>query len=130
MLTPLFPSYASYYKKVVNPKAPHDQILLDYTVPFFPLPCGPKQKHVQIGLLRVTDETFLKGHYDACMGNEQNTIFPCHAGGIINTVERKEVDEVGEIDMDEMEPMWAKATERGLHNVDLSTLLGASTKDL
>lgn len=107
-------------------------MLLDYTVPFFTLPCGPKQKHVQIGLLRVTDDSFLKGHYDACMGNEQNTIFPCHAGGIINTVEQKEEDEVGEINLDEIEPMWAKATARGLKNVDLSmiSISAVNKKDL
>ena len=116
---------------MVHPKAPHDQIYLDYTVPFFPLPCGPKQRHVQIGLLRVTDESFLKGHYDACMGNDQNTIFPCHAGGIINTVEQKEEDEVGDIILEEMEPMWAKATRRGLKNVDLGSIFAfTSKKDL
>ena len=118
-------NYASFYKSVISPKSQHDQIYLDYTVPFFPLPCGPKQKHIQIGLLRVTDDSFLRGHYDACMGNDQNTIFPCHAGGIINCVDKKETDEVGEIDLDEMEPMWAKATKRGLLNVDLNYLFSS-----
>lgn len=88
------------------------QYLLDYTVPFLPLPTlnssvsgsttnssvsGSKLsvKHIQIGVLQVTNDEFLRGYYDICMGTAQNQIYPCHAGCILNMLVNRETDETG-----------------------------------
>lgn len=100
-----------------------DIVLLDYTVPFLPLGAhkiiSKRVHHIQIGVLKVTNNDFLRGYYDVCMGLPQGQIYPCHAGCIINTVQQKESNEVGEIDVTEMDRMWAEANKAGLYNRDL-----------
>jgi len=95
------------------------QYLLDYTVPFIPLQGASNVHHVQIGVLKVTNNAFLRGYYDICMGTEQNHIYPCHAGCILNMVSKRETDETGEIDLDSIAPLWAKANEKGLFNREI-----------
>ena len=98
--------------------------LLDYTVPFLPLKLKGKEcyEHIQIGLLKVTNNAFLKGHFDVCMGTEENHIYPCHAGCILNMLDKRETDEVGDINLAEMDSLWAKANENGLINRTISLI--------
>jgi len=94
------------------------KFILDYTVPFIPIRVrGQSQlQHIQIGLLESTSKTFLKGHFDICMSHDQNHIYPCHAGCIINMVEKRETDETGPVDPLEMRQIWDKAVGYGLRN--------------
>jgi hypothetical protein len=68
---------SSVYKSVLKMKEgcadlPQQRYLLDYTVPFLPLKVQKgRVHHVQIGVLKVTDQTFLKGYYDICFGIPQ-----------------------------------------------------------
>jgi sterol desaturase/sphingolipid hydroxylase (fatty acid hydroxylase superfamily) len=102
--------------------------LLDYSVPFMPL--HPLKKtwgveHVQIGVLKVENKALLRGYYDICMGFEQDHIYPCHAGCILNMLNNREFDETGDINVEDIEPMWALAQSCGLANKDLK--FGSST---
>lgn len=94
------------------------RFILDYTVPFIPI--DTKQfseiQHIPIGLLQVTSKAFLRGHFDICMSHDQNHIYPCHAGCIINANEGRETDETGDINVVEMEQMWRKALNYGFQN--------------
>jgi len=116
---------ASVYQKVLGNVTTKNIVLLDYTVPFLPLgPTGTRSiskcvHHIQIGVLKVTNNDFLRGYYDVCMGLPQGQIYPCHAGCIINTVLRRETNEVGEIDVTEMDKIWHEANKAGLYNRDL-----------
>merc|ERR1712127_944921 len=94
------------------------RFVLDYTVPFIPIDVKmfPEIKHIPIGLLRVNSNAFLRGHFDVCMSHDQDHIYPCHTGCIINSYEQRESDEVGDIDLDEMEAMWKKALNYGFQN--------------
>ena len=96
--------------------------MLDYTVPAMTIKALPKQtQHIRIGLLRTTEanNAFLKGHYDLCMSHPENHIVPCHMGCILNTVRRRKTDEVGPIDLDDVETLWNMGTERGFRNIDI-----------
>jgi len=94
------------------------RFILDYTVPFIPIDTKlfPEMQHIPIGLLQVTSKAFLRGHYDICMSHDQNHIYPCHAGCIINASEGRETNETGDISLDEMEIMWKKALNYGFQN--------------
>ena len=112
---------ANMYKNVLENVQQKHQYLLDYTVPFIPLPWKSRNPngrahHIQIGVLRSTDKDFLRGYYDVCMGTDQNHIYPCHAGCLINMIEKREDDEIGEIQIDRMDTMWSKAKKFGLEN--------------
>ena len=103
------PLSSSLYKQAMkarrlNPECEKEtQYLLDYTVPFLPLPTLSHNsveaklsvKHIQIGVLKVTNDDFLRGYYDICMGTAQNQIYPCHAGCIMNMLVNRETDETG-----------------------------------
>jgi len=91
------------------------ELILDYTVPFIELKL-PNIRHQQIGLLQVNSKKFLRGHFDICMSHDENHIYPCHAGCIINAAEGKEFDEVGDINIIEMDNIWKKALNYGLQN--------------
>jgi hypothetical protein len=56
------------------------------------------------------------------MGTAQNHIYPCHAGCIINMVDKLERDETGEINVEDVVPLWNKALAHGLVNKDLSDI--------
>lgn len=96
------------------------RFILDYTVPFIPIKTKTfgytEIQHIPIGLLQVTSKAFLRGHFDICMSHDQNHIYPCHAGCIINASEGRETDETGDIDVLEMERMWTKALNYGFQN--------------
>lgn len=69
----------SIYRKALANAAPLEggmQYLLDYTVPFFQLVekgsvAAAKVRHTQIAVLKVTNQKFLKGYFDVCMGTSQ-----------------------------------------------------------
>lgn len=109
----------SCYKDVLKKTSDKHQVLLDYTVPFMPLRGGPNQHHIQIGVLKATNDSFLRGHFDVCMGTDQNHIYPCHAGCIINMVEKREEDETGDIDLVQVNRLWKKALGYGLVNKEI-----------
>jgi len=91
-----------------------------------PLLLGEGFNHVQIGVLTVNKkdgkDRLLKGHFDVCMGTDENQIYPCHAGCILNMMEKRESDETGDINVDEMERMWDIATSKGLANRAISLI--------
>ena len=95
------------------------RFLLDYTVPFMPISVTENVKHIQIGVLTSTNSKFLQGPFDFCFGLTENQIYPCHAGCIVNLMEKRESDETGEIDVTEIVPLWNKATKYGLRNKDI-----------
>jgi len=99
------------------------RLILDYTVPYMPIDLsGHKNiQHHQIAVLETspTTDSFLRGHYDVGFGLEQNQIYPCHAGCILNTVFRRESDEVGEVCVDEMMKLWKQGEAMGLRNKPL-----------
>lgn len=109
--------------------------LLDYTVPFLPLDLdlgegGRKIHHIQIAVLAVGSkenpkksiaackgsEPVLRGHFDVCMGHNENEIYPCHTGCILNMLEGREDHEVGDIDVKEVTRLWRVAEDLGLTN--------------
>ena len=53
------------------------------------------------------------------MGTGQGEIFPCHAGCIMNAVGGRSTHEVGDIDLEEMEPLLEKARVLGLENKEI-----------
>jgi saccharopine dehydrogenase-like NADP-dependent oxidoreductase len=105
------------YRKVLKNRGPlENRYMLDYTVPFMPLKTHKGVHHVQIGVLKVTNDSFLKGYYETGFGIGQGHIYPCHAGCILNLMMKRETDETGEINLDEIEPMWKEAKAYGLVN--------------
>ena len=96
------------------------RLILDYTVPFTPIDLnGFKNiEHHQIAVLDTSPQTspFLKGHFDVGFGLEQNQIYPCHAGCILNTLYERDTDEVGQICVNDMMTMWRLGREQGLKN--------------
>jgi hypothetical protein len=92
-------------------------------VPFTPIDLtGFKNiEHHQIAVLETSPNSsnFLKGHFDIGFGLEQDQIYPCHAGCIINTLYERDTDEVGEICVKDMMTMWKRGLELGLRNKKL-----------
>jgi len=48
------------------------------------------------------------------MSYDENHIYSCHIGCILNMYYKRETDEVGDIDIEEMSKMWKKANSHGL----------------
>jgi len=94
------------------------KFILDYTVPFNPINFKSHSgiQHIPIGILQLTTKGFLKGSFDICMNHDENHIYPCHAGCIINSVVGRENDEVGEVDLNDMEEQWKRALHFGFQN--------------
>ena len=108
---------SSIYEKAFKGYSGSDsKYLLDYTVPFMRLNLNHKLKHIQIGVLKTTNSQFLQGPFDFCFGLEENHIYPCHAGCIINLMEKREDDETGSINLTDIVPIWKKANKYGLQN--------------
>merc|ERR1712071_522611 len=93
------------------------RIILDYTVPYIPIDLTGFHniEHHQIAVLETSSD-FLKGHFDIGFGLEQDQIYPCHAGCIINTVYERDTDEVGEVCVKDMMTMWKRGLKLGLRN--------------
>lgn len=127
----------SLFEKVFQ-KVTRPMYLLDYCVPFHcmttetpisstpengkyaKLPMGSQLvRHIQIGVMKVTNDSFLKGYYDVCMGVDQSYIYPCHMGCILNTAAQKETNEVGDIDLAAMDEMWERAKKQGIINKEI-----------
>jgi len=110
--------YAKAFKG--SSKSCATRFILDYTVPFIPIDVKDCTwiQHIQIGLLQMTDspKAFLKGPFDTCMSLDQNHIYPCHAGCLLNLTDHRETDEVGEINLDDIDIYWKKAVSYGLAN--------------
>lgn len=97
------------------------RFLLDYTVPFLPLGLGKDIHHIQIGVLSVgprpnSAAPVLRGHFDVCFGIDENQIYPCHMGCIVNMLMKKESNETGDIDVEEVTRLWKVASSLGLKN--------------
>jgi len=93
--------------------------ILDYTVPCIPINLKKELdiQHIPIGILKATPSNkFLQGSFDVCMSHDENHIYPCHTGCILNMYYKKETDEIGEVDIEEMDKMWKKAESHGLRN--------------
>uniref|UniRef100_A0A7S1YZ85 Fatty acid hydroxylase domain-containing protein n=1 Tax=Trieres chinensis TaxID=1514140 RepID=A0A7S1YZ85_TRICV len=111
-----------FYNKAFSGSAPcRTRYILDYTVPFIPITAAQKHRdpiqHIHIGLLRTNpNNTFLKGPFDVCMSHDQNHIYPCHFGCLMNAVAKRETNETGEVDQDDMDKMWKRAVSYGFEN--------------
>eukprot|EP00978_Attheya_sp_CCMP212_P001933 scaffold4014_cov38-Attheya_sp.AAC.1 len=97
------------------------RFLLDNTVPFMPLQLGKDIQHIQVGVLQVgakEDSTrpVLGGHFNLCFGFDEGLIYPCHAGCILNMLEKRETDETGDADVSEVLRLWKVARSVGLQN--------------
>ena len=115
---------AKMYAKALLPHGDvKTRFILDYTVPALPITCLKKRpehiQHIRVGLLRCTSGNFLRGHYDFCMSHDENHIVPCHFGCLINTMEGRETDEVGDIDQSQVERMWKLTLARGFENISI-----------
>jgi sterol desaturase/sphingolipid hydroxylase (fatty acid hydroxylase superfamily) len=110
-----------YSKALLGPGPLKTKFILDYTVPALPIECLSKRpeniQHIRVGLLQCKSGNFLRGHYDYCMSHDENHIVPCHFGCLINTVEGRETDEVGDIDQKNVERMWKLSLARGFDNI-------------
>lgn len=115
-------SPAMYKKALQKLDSVQTQYILDYTVPTLPIQAVEDRpeniQHIRVGLLKTfPNNPFLKGTYDTCMGHDENHIVPCHFGCLLNTVEGKETNEVGEVDQKEALRLWTLATARGFQNI-------------
>jgi hypothetical protein len=54
------------------------------------------------------------------MGHGENHIVPCHFGCLLNTINQRETDEVGEVDQNDVERLWKMTLARGFNNVPVS----------
>lgn len=112
----------------------HCRFIMDYTVPFIDIDLKkygvPEIQHIPIGLLQVNSKSFLRGHFDVCMSHDQDHIYPCHAGCIMNAHEERETDEVGDVIPVEVEKMWQRALNYGFQNriIDYRTLSNSEHK--
>jgi hypothetical protein len=113
---------ATYSKAFEEATVCKTRFILDYTVPAFPIAALTKRpeniQHIRIGLLKTyPNNPFLKGNYDVCMSHDENCIVPCHFGCLLNTIQVRETDEVGEIDQRDVEKVWQIAVARGFQNI-------------
>ena len=117
---------AEMYRKAFKGRdSVQTRFILDYTVPALPIVALQKRpeniQHIRIGLLKTRPtNVFLKGHYDLCMSHDENHIVPCHFGCLLNTVEGRETDEVGEIDQENVERLWKMTIARGFENISIN----------
>lgn len=117
-------SGAWYTKAFAGKKNVKTRYVLDYTVPALQIEAMQKRpediQHIRVGLLKTTpNNPFLKGHYDFCMSHDENHIVPCHFGCLLNTINQRETNEVGDIDLDSVEKMWQMTIARGFSNIDI-----------
>ena len=111
-----------YQKALRGLDSVQTRYILDYTVPTLPIYAVEQRaeniQHIRVGLLKTfPNNPFLKGTYDTCMGHDENHIVPCHFGCLLNTLEGRETNEVGEIDQKEALRLWKLATARGFKNI-------------
>jgi sterol desaturase/sphingolipid hydroxylase (fatty acid hydroxylase superfamily) len=100
------------------------RFVLDYTVPALEIVALSQRleriQHIRVGLLKTrANNPFLKGHYDLCMSHDENHIVPCHFGCLLNMINKRETNEVGDIDEADVEKMWQMTLARGFHNIDI-----------
>ena len=114
-----------WYHKALN-KATNitTRYVLDYTVPALPIQAILQRpepiQHIRVGLLKTyPNNPFLKGHYDLCMSHDDNHIVPCHFGCLLNTINHRETNEIGDIDLSIVEDMWKMTLSRGFRNIDI-----------
>jgi sterol desaturase/sphingolipid hydroxylase (fatty acid hydroxylase superfamily) len=118
-------SNAMYEKALRTVDQVQTRFMLDYTVPVLPIPALESRgvgmiRHIRIGLLQTRpNNAFLKGHYDWCMSHGENQIVPCHFGCLLNTVNGRETNEVGEINPLQVEQLWKQANARGFYNIPI-----------
>jgi hypothetical protein len=82
---------------------------MDYMVPALPIdPLGKRTiPHVCIGLLRTKPgNPFLQDHYDLCLSHDESHIVLCHFGCLLHMISGRKTNEVGNIDLDAVEPLW------------------------
>jgi len=112
------------YNKALKPTGndAKTRLILDYTVPFIPIDLTHRReiRHIQIGILATSRNTLIEGHYDICMSHDQDHIYPCHMGCILNMVEQRETNETGDINLDDVERLWNRAKGYGIRNKSLS----------
>jgi sterol desaturase/sphingolipid hydroxylase (fatty acid hydroxylase superfamily) len=117
---------AKMYKEAFGGESPcKTRFILDYTVPALQIEVLKTRteniQHVRVGMLKThAQNSFLKGHYDLCMSHPENHIVPCHFGCLLNTISGRETDEVGEIDLKDVDRLWKMTRARGFDNLSLN----------
>jgi len=114
-----------YHKALKGKTSVKTRYVLDYTVPALQIAALGERpeniQHLRVGLLKTRpNNPFLKGHYDVCMSHDENHIVPCHFGCLLNTINQRETDEVGDIALDNVEKLWQMTLARGFRNTDIS----------
>ena len=86
--------------------------IYDYNVPFFPI-IQTNIQHKQIGLLENNDTCVLNGFFDISFGLKQRQIYPCYAGCLLGFIDKRQTNEVGEINIDEIDYYWKLGKKYG-----------------
>lgn len=114
-----------WYRKALRLKSKViTRFVLDYTVPALQIKALNERpeciQHLRVGLLKtLPNNPFLKGPYDLCMSHDENHIVPCHFGCLLNAINQRETNEVGDIDIDSVGKTWQMALARGFSNIDI-----------
>jgi len=95
-----------------------EKIVFDYNVPFR-LINSKNIIHKQIGIFEVTNRDILHGYYNISCGIDDNHIFSCHLGCIINLILRENDHETGEIDINKIEKKFEVSKKLGFINIDI-----------
>jgi sterol desaturase/sphingolipid hydroxylase (fatty acid hydroxylase superfamily) len=113
-----------YNKALQSQVSVQTRFVLDYTVPAFPIAALQERpehiQHIRVGVLKTfPNNPFLKGHYDFCMSHDENMIVPCHFGCLLNTINGRDTDEVGDVDPQDVEKLWQMTLARGFQNISI-----------
>ena len=118
--------YANAFAVLTDDRQCRTRFVLDYTFPALPiaaLQTRPEPiQHIRVGLLQTpnANNPFLKGQYDWCMSHPENHIVPCHFGCLLNTVNGRETDEVGDVDLNDVDRLWRMTLARGFDNIAIN----------
>ena len=103
----LFNKEINIIKQVTKPLK-----IYDFCVPCFPI-IKPNIHHIPIGILENKNSNVLNGFFDIPFGLSQNQIYPCYAGCLLGFIDKRQTNEVGEIDLDEVDYYWELGEKNG-----------------
>jgi len=86
--------------------------IYDYNVPFIPI-MQHNIKYIQIGILENKNKDILDGYFDISFGLKQRQIYPCYAGCLLGFMDKRDTNEVGEINIEEVDYYWRLGEKYG-----------------
>lgn len=95
--------------------------IYDYNVPYFPI-INSKIRHKQIGILENKNKDVLNGYFDISFGLKQYQLYPCYAGCLLGYIDKRQTNEVGEINLDEVDYYWKLGEKYGFTLVNAERL--------